>query len=260
MPKTITTQPPNNKPVVNVTSPPAPAEVKHDDHSSPLPNQNPKTTTTTTTTPSHDQKPASTDSSKLSPPPLILAPPSQVPPITTEPITKPEPNQPSQISSGTPTSTTEALLPARNKKTAHQSSTTSDSSNSSSDDDSDDDDDHVEMGKKEKIEKDNVNGGGSEIVEKLMKKKNKLKEKISTDHKISSTTGGEGERMNMKSIMENYKNKIDGFIMEMKSKKNNSSNNNNNNNDINRSDLVVNMAVASLVVVALGVYVTWSFK
>ncbi|KAI3988514.1 hypothetical protein MKX01_026328 [Papaver californicum] len=214
-----------------------------------------------------------------------VAPPNQKPVAETI-LPTPKP-QPPHISAAT-SSNAEALLPRKNPahdyedrkttKTDHHhhhhhnpeekkkwtsssgSGGSSSSSSTSTDDDSDDEHkhehdhhEHVKKGRKEDEVENYVHGGDGAVVGKLKKKKDELIQKMSDYRRQSGASGG---GMNMTSMMENYKNKFEGFMMEMKKKKNSSSND----GEINRSDLVVNMAVASLVVVALGVYVTWSFK
>ncbi|MCL7041203.1 hypothetical protein MKW94_007555 [Papaver nudicaule] len=214
-------------------------------------------------------------------------PPNQKP--VAEPILPTPKPQPPQVSAGKQ-STAEALLPRKNpaqdykdtkttktdqhhqhhyhnaeekKKWTSSSGSSSSSSNTSTDDDSDDEHehghehdhhDHVGKGKKENEIENHVHGRpDGAVAGNLKKKKDELMQKMSDYRRQSGTSGG---GMNMTSMMENYKNKFEGFMTEMKKKKNSSTND----GEINTSDLVVNMAVASLVVVALGVYVTWSFK
>ncbi|KAI3989902.1 hypothetical protein MKX01_040872 [Papaver californicum] len=213
-----------------------------------------------------------------------VAPPNQKP--VAEPILPTPKPQPPHMSAGTP-SNAEALLPRKNpahdyedrktaktghhhhhhnpeekkKWTSSSGSGSSSSSNTSTEDDSDDEHKHEhnhhehvdQKGRKEDEVENYVHGGDGAVVGKLKKKKDELIQKMSDYRRQSGTSGG---GMNMTSMMENYKNKFERFMMEMKKKKNSSSND----GEINRSDLVVNMAVASLVVAALGVYVTWSFK
>ncbi|RZC78954.1 hypothetical protein C5167_003873 [Papaver somniferum] len=214
-----------------------------------------------------------------------VAPPNQKP--VPEPILPtPKPQVLAQMPAGT---NAEALLPRKNPahdyedrkttKTEHHhhhhnaeekknwtssssASGSSSSNNTSSDDDSDDEHkhghghehEHAGKGKKEDEIENYVHGGDGAVVGKLKKKKDELIQKMSDYRRQSG--GATGGGMNMTSMMENYKHKFEGFMMEMKKKKNPSTND----GEISRSDLVVNMAVASLVVVALGVYVTWSFK
>ncbi|KAI3869639.1 hypothetical protein MKX03_011836 [Papaver bracteatum] len=212
-----------------------------------------------------------------------VAPPNQKP--VAEPIVPtPKPQVPPQMSAGGTHSNAEALSPRKNpardhedrktrknehrhhhhnpeerKKWTNSSSASGSSSNTSTDDDSDDEHkrehhEHAGKGKKEDEIENYVHGGDGAVVGKLKKKKDELIQKMSDYRRQSG--GATGGGMNMTSMMENYKNKFEGFMMEIKKKKNSSASD----GEINRTDLVVNMAVASLVVVALGVYVTWSFK
>ncbi|KAI3900678.1 hypothetical protein MKW92_043633 [Papaver armeniacum] len=281
--KTTTTTPSHdhNRPTSTVSPklPPPPPMVAPPSHK---PATEARVSNKTVVTPS--QKPAhEANFSPMKP----VAPPNQKP--VAEPIVPTPKPQPPQMSAGTH-SNAEALLPRKNPardhedrkttKTEHRhhhhnpeekknwtnsSSASGSSSNISTDDDSDDEHEHehehklkhhehVGKGKKEDEIENYVHGGDGAVVGKIKKKKDELIQKMSDYRRQSGGVTGGG--MNMTSMMENYKNKFEGFMTEMKKKKNSSTND----GEINRTDLVVNMAVAGLVVVALGVYVTWSFK